>query len=95
MAERADGQRVDAGREAVADRERFDTERAAQSLVLVFRVTKDERAVTKIHHAQAERLGGCGFASAGFAEAEDVRVGDRDLVVENPADRVGVERPTR
>ena len=37
-------------------------------------------------------LVGGGLAGAGFAHADDVGVGDRDVVAQHPADRVGVER---
>ena len=67
-------------------------EEPAQRFVLVLGVAQDQGAVAEVHHPQDERLGGGGLAAAGFAEADDVGVGDRDVVAQDPPERVGVER---
>ena len=95
VAERAEGQWVDSGGESVADDERLHAQRAAQRLVLVLGVAEDEGAVAVGQHAQREGLDCGGLASAGLTEDHDVRVGDRDVVVGDPADRIAVERPAR
>ena len=95
VAQRSEVERVDAGGQPVADRERFDPERAAQLFVLVLRVTEDQHPVAEVEHPQDERLGGGRLAAAGFAEAEHVGVGDRHVVAEHPAERVGVEAAAR
>ncbi|MBK9696733.1 MAG: hypothetical protein IPO80_04775 [Propionibacteriaceae bacterium] len=76
----------------MADHERLDAEGVAELLVFVFGVAEDEGAVAEVHHPQAERFDGAGLAASGFAEREDVRVRDRDRVVEHPAVGVGVKR---
>ena len=91
VAEGPEGERVDPGRQPGADGERLHPERAAQLFVLVLGVAQDQGAVAEVHHPQQERLHGGGLAAAGFAEDEHVRVGDRHRVVEDPAERVGVE----
>ena len=69
------------------------TPRARHSgLVLVLGVAEDEDPVAEVDHPQQERLAGGGLAAAGFAEADHVRVGHRHAAVEDPAERVGVER---
>ena len=78
-AERAEGERVDPGRQPGADRERLHPEGAAQLLVLVLGVAQDQGAVAEVHHPQQQRLDGGGLAAAGFAEDEHVGVGDRDV----------------
>ena len=90
--QRPEVQRVDPRVQALADGDRFDTEPVAQALVLVLDVAQDEGLVAEVGHAQHERLGGAGLAAAGVTEAEHVGVGDRNRVIEGPADRVGVER---
>ena len=45
----------------------------------------------QVHHQGGEVLGVGGLAAARFAEGDHVGVGDRDGVVEHPAERVGVE----
>ena len=90
-AEGPEGQRVDPGRQPGPDGERFHPERAAQLFVLILGVAQDQGTVAEVHHPQQQRLHRGGLAAAGFAEDKHVRVGDRHRVVEDPAQRVGVE----
>ncbi len=95
LAEGSEGERVDAGRQSVADGDRLDAKLRAEGFVLVFGVTGDQGAVTEGHEPGCEGLDGGGLAASGFAEDEHVGVGDADRVVEDPAAGVGVEAPTR
>ncbi|MDN5797964.1 MAG: hypothetical protein L0H79_19770 [Intrasporangium sp.] len=94
LAEGAEREGVDPGGQAVADGEGLDAEGVAELLVLVLGVAEDEGAVAELHHPQHERLDGCTLAAAGFAEGEDVGVGDGHVVAQDPAERVGVEAAT-
>ena len=73
--------------------ERLDAVGATRGLVLILGVAEDQGAVAERHHPVAERFGCSTLAEAWFGELEDVRVGDRHLVGEHPAERVEVERP--
>ena len=78
-AEGSERERVDPGRQALADRDRLDAEGSAQGFVLVLGVAQDEGPVAEAHHPQAERLDRGRLAHAGLAEGEQVRVADTGM----------------
>ena len=91
VSERSGVEGVDASGEAGADAERVDAEGAGDVLVLVLDVAEDQGAVAEADHPEQEGLDQGALAAAGFAEDEDVGVGDGDGVVGDPAHRVAVE----